>query len=126
MPRSARLALLPHPKFLQRAAGFILFALVFLTLALGIGTVGYHVVARLDWIDAFLNAAMILTGMGPVDPMPDDAAKLFASIYALVAGAVYPAITAIVLYPFLHRMLKALHLEALAAAAEAQETPPDD
>lgn len=95
---------------LAQAMGF---AFVFLILALGAGVLGYRVFAQLSWIDAFANAAMILTGMGPVSPMPDTAAKIFASLYALFGGAVYPALTAIVLYPFLHRMIRALHLEAL-------------
>jgi hypothetical protein len=50
--------------------------------------------------------------MGPVDDMPDDASKLFASLYAIFGGAVYPAVTALVLYPFLHRMLTVLHIQA--------------
>jgi hypothetical protein len=113
------ITVVPMDAFLRRAAGFFLFAAVFLSLALGLGAVGYHQFAGLPWIDAFLNAAMILTGMGPVDAMTDDAAKLFASGYALFGGAVYPALTALVLYPFLHRMLRVLHLEAQAGSGEA-------
>lgn len=99
--------------FLRHAAGFILLASGFLALSLGIGMVGYHLTSNLPWIDSLLNASMILTGMGPVDPMPDDRAKIFASCYAIFSGAVYPAMTALILYPFLHRMLCLLHLQAL-------------
>lgn len=106
-------------RLLAQAIGF---ALGFLTLALGSGVLGYRVFAGLGWVDAFENAAMILTGMGPVSPMPDDAAKIFASLYALFGGAVYPALTAIVLYPFLHRMIRALHLEALDEKDDLDET----
>ena len=120
MPRAVKpLTVAPLDDFLRRAAGFVLFAVVFLGLALGLGAAGYHHFARLPWIDAFLNASMILTGMGPVDVMNDDASKLFASGYALFGGAVYPALTALVLYPFLHRMLRVLHLEAQAATGIA-------
>jgi hypothetical protein len=100
-------------QFVARVVRFALFGLAFLIVALGIGTLGYRSFAGLGWVDSILNAAMILTGMGPVDPMPDDDAKLFASAYAIFAGAVYPAMTAIVLYPFLHRMMNRLHLESL-------------
>ncbi|MEZ5886291.1 MAG: hypothetical protein R3D56_05375 [Paracoccaceae bacterium] len=99
--------------FLRRAAGFILLAGIFLLLSLGLGVLGYHVCSGLGWIDSLLNASMILTGMGPVDEMPDDGAKIFASAYAIFSGAVYPAMTALILYPFLHRMLVILHLQGL-------------
>lgn len=99
-------------EFRRHVAGFIGFALAFLVLSLGVGMMGYHWIVGLSWIDSLLNAAMILTGMGPVSPMPDDGSKLFASAYAIFGGAVYPAVTAIVLYPFLHRMMTILHLQA--------------
>ncbi|MCB2111077.1 MAG: hypothetical protein H6895_08210 [Defluviimonas sp.] len=113
MSADPRPKLMPRAAFLRRAALFGLFAAGFLAVALGAGIAGYRFFGHLSWVDAFLNAAMILTGMGPVDPMPDDGAKIFASLYALFSGAVYPVITAIVLYPFVHRMLRALHLEFL-------------
>ncbi len=103
--------------FASRLARFTVLALCILAICLAVGTFGYHEFARLNWIDAFLNASMILTGMGPVDPMPDDAAKLFASVFALIGGAVYPALAALVLYPIVHRMMAAFHLQSL--------TPPD-
>ena len=106
-------------EFLGRVVRFTLFGLGFLALTLGVGTLGYRGFAGLGWVDSLLNASMILTGMGPVDPMPNAAAKLFASAYAILAGAVYPALTAIVLYPFLHRMLNKLHL----ASTEADGAP---
>lgn len=105
--------LMPYPSFLRRVAAFAGFALGFLAVALGAGVLGYRHFAGLGWVDSLYNSAMILTGMGPADPMPSDRAKIFATVYALFGGAVYPALTAIVLYPFLHRMLKALHLEML-------------
>ncbi|MCX7301447.1 MAG: hypothetical protein NTX73_13955 [Rhodobacterales bacterium] len=101
---------------------FIVFAVGLLTLFLGIGLIGYHQIVGLGWVDSLLNASMILAGMGPVSQMPTDGAKLFASAYAILGGAVYPALTAIVLYPIVHRLMKVLHLQALAAAAD----PPGD
>jgi hypothetical protein len=98
--------------FVRHAAGFILLASVFLAISLGIGVWGYHGLSGLSWTDSLLNASMILTGMGPVSPMPDDRAKIFASCYAIFSGAVYPAMTALILYPFLRRMLVILHLQA--------------
>ena len=109
--------------FLTRVARYAGFALIFLLVMLGLGVAGYRGFAGLSWIDALLNAAMILTGMGPVDPMPDDAAKIFASLYAIVGGAVYPAVTALVLYPFLHRMLAAFHLSG-GSADPGPDGPP--
>ena len=99
-------------EFLRHLALFVGFALAVLLVSLGIGVVGYHVYAGLGWTDSILNASMILTGMGPVDPMPDPSAKIFASLYALFGGAVYPALAAIVLYPVVHRMMVALHLQS--------------
>jgi hypothetical protein len=94
---------------------FILLANAVLLVMIGIGFAGYHWIAGLDPIDSLLNTAMILTGMGPVNPMTTDAAKLFASGYALLSGAVYPVLTAVVLYPFVHRLLHRLHLDTLDA-----------
>jgi hypothetical protein len=75
-----------------------------------IGTVGYHTLGALPWIDAFLNASMILGGMGPVDHLDTYGAKVFASLYALVSGLVFIAVTAVTLGPWLHRLLHRLHV----------------
>ena len=86
-------------------------ASLLLIIALGLGVIGYHVVAKLGWIDALLNASMILTGMGPVAILATDAAKLFASAYALFSGVVFLTVTGIVLGPVVHRVLHRFHLE---------------
>lgn len=99
-------------EFAARLLRFVLVAFAFLGLSLGLGVLGYRSLAGLSWVDALFNATMILTGMGPAAEMPDDRAKLFAAAYAIFGGAVYPAITAIILYPLVHRMMAVLHIQA--------------
>lgn len=105
-------ALLPPRHFARRMAGFVAAAVVLIGLSLGLGAAGYHWIAALPWVDAILNAAMILTGMGPVDRMETDAAKLFSAGYALFSGLAFLTIVAVMLAPAVHRFLHALHLEA--------------
>jgi hypothetical protein len=79
--------------------------------SLFLGTLGYHFIAGLKWVDALLNAAMILTGMGPVDVLNSAAAKLFASAYALFSGVVFITAAGILLTPIFHRVLHRFHIE---------------
>src|SRR3989442_15709884 len=78
--------LLPRRKFMRRLAMHGVTAAAIVAAPLTLGILGYHFVAGLSWIDALLNASMILTGMGPVDVPHSDTAKLFASVYALFSG----------------------------------------
>jgi hypothetical protein len=82
-----------------------------LTVALGIGIIGYHEFANLSWIDSILNASMILTGMGPVDRMTTDSSKLFSSFYALFSGVVFLSSVGLLLAPIFHRILHKFHLD---------------
>ena len=82
-----------------------------IAVSLGIGVLGYHFIAAFNWVDSILNAAMILTGMGPVGALNSDAAKLFASAYALFSGLVFITATGILLTPIFHRVLHRFHLE---------------
>jgi hypothetical protein len=91
-----------------RALWFSGLAIVF---ALGLGTLGYHYIARFNWVDSLLNAAMILSGMGPVGALESDAAKLFASVYALFSGVVFITASGMILSPMLHRVLHRFHVE---------------
>lgn len=109
--------------FVRRVALFVAVGVGFIGLSLGFGVLGYRLTAGDGWTDALLNASMILAGMGQVDPLPHGGAKIFASLSALYGGAVYPTTTAIVIYPFLHRLLSVMHLSALATAAQAAEAP---
>ena len=86
-------------------------ALCILGFSLGLGIAGYHYLGGLNWIDALLNASMILTGMGPVDVLRGNAAKLFASFYALFSGIVFLGVASILVAPFAHRFLHKFHLE---------------
>jgi len=86
-------------------------ALGLLALALGIGVLGYHLIEGLPWLDALLNASMILGGMGPVNELHTQGGKLFASFYALFSGVVFIASAGLVIAPFAHRMLHWIHLE---------------
>ena len=83
--------------------------------AVGIGTVGYHTSGRLPWIDSFLNASMILSGMGPVDRMETSGAKLFAAFYALFSGLVFIGVSGLIAAPWIHRLLHWVHLEKLSS-----------
>lgn len=103
--------LLAWPRFLRRAVRHLFWAALILLVSVGFGTLGYHELGRLAWIDAFLNASMILSGMGPVDRMDTPAGKIFASLYALFSGLVFIGMTGIVLLPWVHRLFHWMHLE---------------
>jgi hypothetical protein len=103
--------LLPWPRFFRRMALSALLAFGIVFGALFAGILGYHLIAALGWIDAILNASMILTGMGPVDPMTTTSAKLFASAYALFSGVVFLSAVGIVLAPIFHRILHKFHMD---------------
>jgi hypothetical protein len=103
--------LLPRRAFVARVTWHAVLAGGVIVLSLALGAAGYHSIAGFDWIDAIENAAMILTGMGPVSPMPSDGAKLFASAYALFSGVVFVTSVGVVITPMLHRLLHYFHLE---------------
>ncbi len=102
--------LLPFHLFLGRVGISVALALAISAVALAIGTLGYHGFAGLGWVDAELNAAMILTGMGPVNPMQTTGSKLFASVYALFSGVVFLSSMGIVLSPVIHRIVHRFHM----------------
>jgi len=95
----------------MRVLSHFAMALIAVAISLGIGVVGYRFLGHLAWIDALLNASMILGGMGPVDPLTDPAAKVFASCYSLFSGLFFIGILGVVLAPFAHRLLHTLHLD---------------
>jgi hypothetical protein len=107
--RNAPLA--PHAVFLGRIARSSVFALAMIAIALAIGIVGYMATEQMDLLDAYLNAAMLLGGMGEVDALHTDAGKFFAGTYALFCGLLIVIASGVVLAPILHRVLHALHVE---------------
>lgn len=104
--------LLPRRAFYRRALKFFLLAQAVVAVALGVGMFGYHFIEQLGWVDAFENAAMILSGMGPVAALQTDAGKIFAGCYALFSGLVFITVTGILLAPLAHRALHRFHLES--------------
>ena len=104
-------ALLPRREFLLRQLRFAALSATIVFGALSVGTLGYHVFAALPWLDALLNAAMILTGMGPVDRMETSAGKLFATAYALASGVLFVTTVAVLFAPLVHRFFHRLHVE---------------
>ncbi len=103
--------LLPRREFCHRLKRSFLVGAGLVGFSLGLGMSGYHWLAGLSWVDAFLNSAMILSGMGPVDPLPSTAAKIFAGCYAMYCGLALITIAAVILSPVLHRALHKFHLE---------------
>jgi len=103
--------LLDRKQFFHRLGRHLLLAVGVLSLAWGLGIAGYHGIVGQAWIDAVLNSAMILAGMGPVDPIHTDAGKLFASFYALFSGIVFLVAAGVLVAPLFHRVLHHFHLE---------------
>jgi hypothetical protein len=97
--------------FIRRQLRFILAAVALIGLSLGIGVAGYMALAGMRFVDAFLNACMILGGMGPIGDLPNDASKWFASFYALYSGVALLTIVATMLAPTVHRLLHKFHLD---------------
>jgi len=102
--------ILPTRVFIRRLLTCLGIALLIIAFALGIGVAGYHFIAELPWIDALLNASMILTGMGPVDVLKTNGAKVFASLYALFSGVVFISMMGLLLSPIAHRVLHKFHV----------------
>lgn len=103
--------LLPSHRFVWRVLGFLGLSAIVVGVALGIGVLGYHHLGGLPWIDALVNASMILGGMGPVDPITTHAGKLFASAYALFSGLLFIGAASLAVTPFVHRIMHRLHIE---------------
>ena len=103
--------LLSRSEFLRRQVRYTGFSLIILVVSLGLGTTGYHVFGGLAWIDSFLNASMILTGMGPVDHLETTAGKLFSSLYALFSGISFLTFVGVLFAPVYRRFLHKLHID---------------
>ena len=98
-------------RFARRLLAHAAVAFAVLMVSLCLGMAGYEHFENLPWLDAFLNSAMLMGGMGPVDPPRTDAGKLFAGCFALYAGLVFIAAAGLVFTPVLHRLLHRFHWE---------------
>lgn len=104
--------LIPPREFIRRLGRFASAALGLVAISWVIGILGYRLLEGLPWIDATLNAAMILGGMGPVDQLHTAAGKIFASCYALFSGIVFLVSVGVLLAPIIHRFLHQFHLQS--------------
>ncbi len=102
--------LLPQKLFFRRILIHSVLAFLIILISLAIGIIGYHYLEGLSWMDATLNASMILGGMGPVNGLKTNSGKIFASIYALFSGIAFLVITGIIVAPVAHRFLHHLHI----------------
>ena len=104
---------LPPPRiFARRLLASSAVGLGLVAVSLAVGMTGYHVYEGLPWIDAFLNASMILSGMGPLLSPATTGGKLFAGFYALYSGLAVLVIAAVIFGPIVHRFLHRFHIEA--------------
>lgn len=100
-----------HAAWKSRMVNALRIAGTALAVMLGSGVVGYHYLCDLPWVDALLNASMILGGMGPIDPVRSDIGKIFASAYALISGLAFVGVCGVLIAPFAHRFLHRFHAE---------------
>ena len=103
---------LSRRRFMFRMVRHATFASLLVAGSLLLGMLGYHTLGQKTWIDSFLNAAMLLGGMGPIGDLPTGAGKLFAGLFALYAGTLFLVLTATMLTPVFHRVLHRFHWDA--------------
>lgn len=97
--------------YLSRILRNLLLGVGILTFSLGLGMIGYSYFEKMNVIDAFLNASMILTGMGPPDTMHTNGGKIFAGFFAIFSGVVFLVVIAVILAPVFHRFMHKFHLK---------------
>lgn len=111
MFESRQSKLLPRAEFWRRQIRHAWFGFAFVVVSLLIGVCGYHFAEGIAWLDALVNASMILFGEGPVTELHTSAGKWFASFYALYSGVAFVTLVAVVFAPAAHRFLHKFHLE---------------
>jgi len=103
--------LVPKSIFLRRVARCVWIAFLLLTLTIALGGAVYHFIEHFSWVDALMNAVMIMTGLGLVDTLHTPAAKIFTCFYAILTAIVFYLVLAIIFAPLIHRFLHRFHLE---------------
>jgi hypothetical protein len=111
MYENRREKLLTRTEFALRVLWHFSAAILAIAVALFAGVLGYRYLGGLGWVDSLLNASMILGGMGPVDTLTTDGAKVFASLYALFSGLLFIGLLGLLLAPFIHRVMHKLHID---------------
>lgn len=111
MYESHRAPLAPRRTFVRRLAYHGLAAALLLAVSLAAGMAGYHCLESLSWLDSFVSASMILTGMGPVGSPVTVAGKLFSGLYAIFSGVIFLGSVGVMVAPILHRLLHKMHLD---------------
>jgi hypothetical protein len=104
--------LLSRKAFAMRLARSFAASALLIGVSLFVGMLGYRCTEGMDWLDAFVNAAMILSGMGPVGPLQTPGGKLFAGCYALYSGLVLILAAGLLFAPIVHRMMHRFHLDS--------------
>lgn len=113
--------LIPRAEFYRRLARSFALGTGVAVGALAVGMLGYHHFEKMSWVDAYTNASMILSGMGPVGNLETPAGKIFAGTYALFSGLAFITSIGIIFTPIYHRFLHKFHLEE--AESEEEEKP---
>ena len=104
--------LLSQQSFVKRLVFAAVLSTVLLAVWTLVGMIGYHALAGLGWVDAFLNSAMIVGGMGPVDILNNQPAKVFAGFYAILSGVIFLSVFGLLIGPVFHRFLHRFHLDS--------------
>lgn len=104
-----------HYSIYSHIARNFCYGMMFITAALFMGMLGYHHFENMTWPDAFINASMILSGMGPVTQLNTIGGKIFAGCYALFSGLAFIAMVALIFAPIIHQFFKRIHLESQKA-----------
>lgn len=118
--------LLPRRQFLGRLARSAWLGLSIIAAALGMGMLGYRLLEHMAWIDAFANASMILSGMGPLGELKTNGGKIFAGCYALFSGVAFLTSVGVVFAPVVHRALHKFHLEHTSKPPSKQTPGPEE